>query len=154
MDNQVEVRGRLLQLLKQAVKVQDAISVEEQLERVGANLNKIKGRMKYLETMSSLCTVSVSLYGEEKAAVSDGFLNWGLVGHGFWQAAQSLANVFFILLQVLVVAIPLAAGGGAAAWGIVRLVREVRRRNASERSGSAQGESRIRRTRTRTSTRS
>ena len=44
LGNQVEVRGRLLQLLKQAVKVQDAISVEEQLERVGANVNRIKGR--------------------------------------------------------------------------------------------------------------
>jgi len=126
LDNQVEVRGRLLQLLKQAVKVADAVTVEEQLERVGANVNRIKGRMKYLETMTGLCTVTVSLYGEEKAAVSDGFLSWSLVGHGFWRAAQVLVNVFFILLQVLVVAIPLAAAGGGAAWGIVRVVRTVR----------------------------
>jgi len=135
LDNQMEVRGRLLQLLKQAVKVQDAISVEEQLERVGANLNRIKGRMKYLETMSSLCTVNVSLYGEEHAAAAEGFLNWSLVGHGFWTAAQILVNVFFVLLQVLLVAIPLAAAGGAGTWGVVRLVREVRRRRSSRGGG-------------------
>lgn len=128
LSNQVEVRGRLLQLLRQSVKVTDAIAVEEQLERVGANVNRIKGRMKYLETMTGLCTVNVSLYGEERASSSDGFLNWGLVGHGFWRAAQVLVNVFFVLLQVLVVAIPLAAVGGGAAWGIIRLVRRVRRR--------------------------
>ena len=126
LDNQVEVRGRLFQLLKQAVKVQDAISVEEQLERVGANVNRIKGRMKYLETMSGMCTVDVSLYSEERPA-SEGFINWGLVGHGFWRAAQILVGAFFVILQVLVVAIPLAVVLGAAAWGIVLLVRRVRR---------------------------
>ena len=130
LDNQVEVRGRLLQLLKQAVKVSDAVTVEEQLERVGANLNRIKGRMKYLETMSSLCTVNATFHGEERAAASDGFLNWSLVSHGFWRAAQLLVNVFFILLQVLVVAIPLAIVVGASAWGIVRLVRIIQRKRA------------------------
>ncbi|HTZ51955.1 MAG TPA: DUF4349 domain-containing protein [Spirochaetia bacterium] len=130
LDNQVEVRGRLLQLLKQAVKVPDAVTVEEQLERVGANLNRIKGRMKYLETMSSLCTVNATFYGEERVAASDGLVNWSLVSHGFWRAAQLLVNVFFILLQVLVVAIPLAIVVGASAWGIVRLVRIIQRKRA------------------------
>jgi hypothetical protein len=126
LDNQMEVRGRLFQLLKQAVKVQDAISVEEQLERIGANVNRIKGRMKYLQTMSSMCTVDVSLYGEERAA-SEGFINWSLVGHGFWRAAQILVDAFFVILQVLVVAIPLVVVLGAAAWAVVLLVRRVRR---------------------------
>ncbi len=136
LSNQVEVRSRLLQLLKQSVKVQDAISVEEQLERVGANVNRIKGRMKYLQTMASLCTVTVTLYGEERPAASDGFLNWGLVGHGFWRAAQVLVNVFFVLLQVLVVAIPLAIVGGAAAWGIIRLVRRVKQARRGPKAGA------------------
>ena len=131
LENQVEVRGRLFQLLKQAVKVQDAIAVEEQLERVGANVNRIKGRMKYLETMSSMCTVNVSLYTEERAA-TEGFINWSLVGHGFFRAAQILVSAFFFILQFLVVAIPLAAVLGACAWAIVLLIREVRRRRGNK----------------------
>lgn len=134
LDNQLEVRGRLFQLLKQAVKVQDAISVEEQLERIGANVNRIKGRMKYLQTMSGMCTVNVSLYSEERAA-AEGFINWSLVGHGFFRAAQILAGAFFVILQVLVVAIPLVVVLGAAAWGVVLLVREVRRRRGLHRKG-------------------
>ena len=136
LENQVEVRGRLFQLLKQAVKVQDAIAVEEQLERIGANVNRIKGRIKYLGTMSSLCTVDVSLYGEERAASSEGFINWSLVGHGFWRAAQILVSAFFVLLQVLVVAIPLAVVLGAAAWGIVILVRRIRKTRGRHERGS------------------
>ena len=128
LDNQVEVRGRLLQLLKQSVKVSDAISVEEQLERVGANVNRIKGRMKYLSEMTGLSTVNVSLYGEERASGgAEGFINWSFIGHGFWRAAQILVQAFFVLLQVLVVAIPLAAVGGAVAWGVIVLVRRIRK---------------------------
>ncbi len=134
LGNQVEVRGRLFQLLKQAVKVQDAISVEEQLERVGANVNRIKGRMKYLETMSGMCTVDVSLYSEERPA-AEGFVNWSLVGHGFWRAAQILVSAFFVILQVLVVAIPLAVVLGAAAWGIVLLVRWARKTQGRRERG-------------------
>ena len=80
--------------------------------------------------MSSLRTVNVSLYGEERAAASEGFINWSLVGHRFWRAAQVLVNVCFVLLQVLVVAVPLAVAGGAAAWGVVLVVRCVRRKRS------------------------
>jgi len=127
LENQMEVRGRLFQLLKQAVKVTDAIAVEEQLERIGANVNRIKGRMKYLETMTGMSTINVSLYSDARPA-SEGFINWSLVGHGFFRAAQILVEAFFVILQVLVVAIPLAVVGGAIAWGVVLLVRYVRRR--------------------------
>ena len=54
---------------------------------VGANVNRLKGRMKYLETMTGMSTISLSLYGEERA-VPEGFINWSLVGHGFWRAAR------------------------------------------------------------------
>jgi hypothetical protein len=126
LQNQMEVRGRLFQLLKQATKVKDAIDVEEQLERIGANVNRIKGRMKYLETMTGMSTVSLSLYSDARPA-SEGFINWSLIGHGFFRAAQILVNALFVVLQVLVVAIPLAVIGGGIAWGVVLLVRYVRR---------------------------
>jgi len=132
LENQMEVRGRLFQLLKQAVKVQDAIAVEEQLERIGANVNRIKGRMKYLETMTGMSTISLSLYTDARPA-SEGFINWSLVGHGFFRAAQILVSVFFVILQVLVAAIPLAVVGGAIAWGVVLLVRLIRRRQKKQK---------------------
>jgi hypothetical protein len=122
LDNQLQVQGRLFQLLKKAVKVADVIAVEEQLERVGANVNRIKGRMKYLQAMTGLSTISLSLYSDEKPA-AEGFINWSLIGHGFFRAAQILVNALFVVLQVLVVAIPLGAIGGGIAWGVVLIVR-------------------------------
>jgi hypothetical protein len=136
LENQMEVRGRLFQLLKQAAKVTDAIAVEEQLERIGANVNRIKGRMKYLETMTGMSTVSLSLYSDARPA-TEGFISWSSIGHGFFRAAQILVNVLFVIMQVLVAAIPLAAIGGASAWGIRLLVKRVQIRQKAASKGPA-----------------
>jgi hypothetical protein len=130
LSNKTEVRARLFQLLDRAAKVSDAIQVEEQLERVGADVNRIKGRMKYLQTMVGLSTVNLSISSEARASAVD-FLNWSLVGNGFIVAARVLVQALFFILQALVVIIPLGAVGGAAAWGIVTVVR--RRRAAIAR---------------------
>ena len=129
LQNQNEVRSRLFQLLKQAVKVQDAIDVETELERIGANINRIKGRMKYLETMTGMSTITLTLSSDARPSAG-GFIDWGEIGRGFFRAAQILVQAFFVVLQVLVVAIPLAVVGGVIAWGIVLLVRFIRKRRA------------------------
>jgi hypothetical protein len=127
LENQVEVRDRLFQLLRQAKKVEDAIAVEQQLERIGGNINRIKGRMKYLETMVGMSTITLGLYTEERPA-AEPFINWRMIGHGFFRAAQVLVRALFVVLQVLIVAIPLLVIAAAVAWGVVLLVRMARAR--------------------------
>lgn len=122
LENLTEVRRRLFELLDRATKVSDAIEVEQELERVGSEVNQIKGRMKYLQNMTGLATVNLSLYTEEKPAAVP-FLNWAMIANGFVVAARWLVQALFFILQALVVAIPLAAIGCAAAYGIIRLLR-------------------------------
>jgi len=133
LENLTEVRRRLFELLDRAVKVTDAIEVEQQLERVGGEVNQIKGRMKYLQTMTGMATINLSLYTDDKPA-AEPFINWAMIGGGFVTAARWLVQALFFVLQALVVLIPLAAIGGAAAYGIVRLVRYVRARRAPAKS--------------------
>jgi hypothetical protein len=133
LENLGEVRGRLFELLDRAAKVTDAIEVEQQLERVGGEINQIKGRMKYLQNMTGMATINLSLYTDAKPA-AEPFINWAMIGNGFVVAARWLVQALFFLLQALVVLIPLAALGGAAAYGIVRLVRFVRARRAPARA--------------------
>lgn len=129
LENLNEVRSRLFELLDRAAKVTDAIEVEEQLERVGGEINQIKGRMKYLQNMAGLATVNLSLYTDEKPATVP-FINWAMIGNGFVVAARWLVQAFFFILQALVVAIPLGVIGCAAAYGVIRLVRWWRARRA------------------------
>ncbi len=130
LQNKVQVRGRLFQLLERASKVTDAIQVEEQLDRVGAEVNRIKGRMKYLQTMVGLATVNLSIYSEARPAAEE-FINWSMIGHGFVTAARVLVRAFFFILQALVVLVPLGVLGGGIAWGVVAAVRARRKKQAS-----------------------
>jgi hypothetical protein len=130
LQNKVQVRGRLFQLLERASKVSDAIAVEEQLDRVGADVNRIKGRMKYLQTMVGLATINLSIYSESRPAAEE-FINWSLIGHGFVVAARALVRALFFILQALVVLIPLGALGGVIAWGVVAVVRARKKRRSS-----------------------
>jgi hypothetical protein len=129
LENLTEVRRRLFELLDRAVKVTDAIEVEQQLERVGGEVNQIKGRMKYLQNMAGLATVNLSLYTDEKPAAVP-FVNWAMIGNGFVVAARWLVQALFFILQALVVAVPLGVIGCAAAYGIIRLLRSWRARRA------------------------
>jgi hypothetical protein len=122
LENLLQVRGRLFELLSQAKRVDDAILVEEQLERIGANVNRVKGRMKYLQTMTGLSTIDLTLASEARPA-AEAFLNWSFIGNGFVVAARALVRIFFFILQALVVIIPLGIVVGAAAWGVIRLLR-------------------------------
>jgi hypothetical protein len=132
LQSQMEVRSRLFQLLAKAAKVQDAIEVETQLERIGANVNRIKGRMKYLETMTGLSTISLTLSSDARPSAG-GFIDWSSIGRGFFRAAQILVQVFFVVLQVLVVALPLAVVVGVIAWCAVLLARFARKKRAPKR---------------------
>ena len=125
LENQLEVRGRLFQLLRQARKVEEAISVEQQLERIGSNVNRIKGRMKYLETMVGMSTVTLDISPDAPLS-AEPFIDWRSIGRGFVRAAQILVRALFVALQVLLVAIPLAAILGAAVRGVILLVRAAR----------------------------
>jgi len=129
LENLDQVRRRLFELLDRAVKVTDAIEVEQQLERVGGEINQIKGRMKYLQNMAGMATINLALYTDEKPA-AEPFINWAMIGGGFVTAARWLVQALFFILQALVVLIPIAAIGGGAAYGVVRLVRYVRARRA------------------------
>jgi hypothetical protein len=128
------VRARLLDLLKRATKVADAIEVERELERVGGELNRIEGRMRYLSTMVGLSTINLTLSTEARPAAVP-FINWAFVGNGFVVAARYLVQALFFILQALVVVVPIAAIAGAMAYGIWRLVRLLRGRPV-RKSGS------------------
>jgi len=131
LENEKEVRARLFDLLKKSATVKEAIAVEAELERVGAVVNKIMGRMKYLETMVGMSTVNLTLFTEASyAPVRETFLNWSEVGRGFWDAARILVQACFFILQSLVVILPLGAVVTAIVIGIRRFLRAKKGRKA------------------------
>jgi hypothetical protein len=55
-------RDRLAEVLKQAVKVEDILRIEQELTRVRGEIEQIKGHIRYLSDRAALATVYVSLF--------------------------------------------------------------------------------------------
>lgn len=59
LQNARAVRARLEELLKQAQKVEEALAVEKELERVAGDIERILGRLKLLSELLSFSTITV-----------------------------------------------------------------------------------------------
>ncbi len=109
-------RDRLLALLEDAKKVDDALEVNKALKQVQGELEVIQGRMKYLRQSAALSTISITLRtpsvepiieeeGWSPVAVARRSLR-GLVSFG-----QGLANVIIAALIWIPVWAPLVVVG-------------------------------------------
>jgi hypothetical protein len=64
------VRERLEQLLSRAVKVEDSIAIEKELERVMSEIERMEGRLKYLRDQAQYSTITVRFDSRAKELVA------------------------------------------------------------------------------------
>jgi hypothetical protein len=97
------------EIMKRAVKVEDVITVQQQIDRVQTELNRLEGRLKYLDSQVDLSTITVSL--EEPEPVG------GDTGHNFVSTINEGIAGFFGMIDALIIIIftllPLVILGGA-----------------------------------------
>ena len=96
--NAEATESQYLALLEKATDVDDILKIYDALSRVGREIEQIKGRMQYLEQISSMSLISVHL--EPEAAVKP----WSATGifksavRGFIIFGQVLGNIAIWLL--------------------------------------------------------
>ncbi|HEX8916720.1 MAG TPA: DUF4349 domain-containing protein [Humisphaera sp.] len=61
LDNAEKLRKRLQEILAKADKVEDALKVEAELARVSGELDAVKGKIRYLESLLAMSTIRVEL---------------------------------------------------------------------------------------------
>ncbi|GEM_PF-2806935 len=106
LQTQEALRARLFQLLNKSKNVDEAIRVEQELQRVDYNVNRIKGRIKYLEQMVGESTISLSLYSGVRQPTG-----------------ELLGNILLIIASIFAVLIPLGLITAGIAWLVIRVKR-------------------------------
>ena len=66
LDSKIKARDRYLDLLKKAENVAAAVSVEKELERLNAEIESMKGKLKQLSHLARYSTITVSIEEETK----------------------------------------------------------------------------------------
>lgn len=67
------VRDRLEQLLQKAAKVEESVLIERELQRVGLEIERIEGRMKFLKDRASFSTITVTFRPRRNEATPNKF---------------------------------------------------------------------------------
>ena len=103
------------EIMKKAVKVSDVIEIQQQIDRVQTELNRLEGRLKYLNSRIDLSTITVSLQEPEPVGGDTGHnfittINEGI--SGFIGMIDAIIILFFTLLPLIIL--------GAIGYGIYR----------------------------------
>ena len=89
--------------------MEDVITVQQQIDRVQTELNRLEGRLKYLNSRIDLSTITVNLAEPEPVG--------GETGHNFVSTINEGIAGFFGMIDALIIIIftllPLAILGGA-----------------------------------------
>jgi hypothetical protein len=83
---------RLLEFLEEAEDTEAALAVYEQLQRIQADIEHVKGRMQYLEQSAAMATVNINLTPDELAQP---------IQVGGWHPEGTLRDAFQSLIRVL-----------------------------------------------------
>jgi hypothetical protein len=103
------------EIMKKAVNVSDVIEVQRQIDRVQTELNRLEGRLKYLNSRIDMSTITVNLQEPEPVGGETGHsfvttINEGI--SGFFGMIDLIIIILFTLLPLMIL--------GAIGYGIYR----------------------------------
>jgi hypothetical protein len=123
------LEAQLLEIMKRAQEVEDAISVQRELTNVRTEIERVEGRRRFLENQSSLSTISVTLRPPAPFIGNTG--GFRSVGTAFGEGVDIAASITLFFIRLLVALIPVVLFLGLPAYFILRfLVRRLRARPA------------------------
>lgn len=124
LENARRQEAKLLELLKRAGSVEDALAVERELGRVREQVELLTGKLSYLEHSVSFSSIRVRL--EEPSVASPWPPGLGL-GDALRRATQAFVDTVGTLIVAVGRLLPVALLAGAA----ILLYRRLRRRRSS-----------------------
>jgi hypothetical protein len=103
------------EIMKKAVKVSDVIEIQQQIDSVQTNLDRLEGRLKYLDSRIDMSTITVNLQEPEPVGGETGHTFVTAINEGidaFFGTIDFIIYVFFALLPWIIL--------GAIGYGIYR----------------------------------
>jgi hypothetical protein len=120
---------QLLEIMKGAHEVSDAINVQRELTNVRTEIERVEGRRRFLEDQASLSTITVTLEPPAPLIGTTGFFR--SIGTAFGEGVDIAAAITLFFIRLLLALIPVAIFVGLPAYFILRyLGRRLRARPA------------------------
>jgi hypothetical protein len=127
------LEAQMLEIMKRAQRVSDALEVNAQLAQVRGEIERLEGRRRFLENQSSLSTIKITLQPTAPlvSAETTGFFS--NIRQAFGDGVDFAAALVVGLVRVVVTLLPVALLLCLPAWLVWRVLRrKLGRTKASE----------------------
>jgi hypothetical protein len=124
--NKRKEEERLIKLLEESTgKLTDILQVEKELSRVREELERMQGRMRVLQDLVSLATVTLEIHEEKGYVPPENPTFLARIGRTFSRSWETLVVTAQTASVVVVALAPWIVSLGIPGWGFVWLVRRV-----------------------------
>ncbi len=102
LTHNLAVEQQYLELLKRAQKVEEIIAVRDKLDQVQAEIERIKGRLRYMDNQTEMATIAVSISSEAKVTLpAEKWQPWVVVKESAKKLIVTMQNfVSFIIVLI------------------------------------------------------
>jgi hypothetical protein len=125
---QKALEAQFLEILKQAKSVNETLEVQKQIAEVRGEIEKVEGRLRYLQNQTSLSTITITLRPPEAfAAGSTGFFSE--LGRAISDGINAALTVILFLIRAILALLPIIILLGVPIWLLVRYLKRKYRRS-------------------------
>lgn len=103
--NQKALEAQFLEIMKRAVKVEEALNVQTELANVRTQIEKLEGRRRFLENQTSLSTITVLLQSPTQIVNAAGF--WYSIRSAFADGVDAAAAILLFLIRAVIALLPI-----------------------------------------------
>ena len=105
---QKALEAQMIEILKRAGKISDALEVQNQIAAVRTEIERLEGRRRFLENQSALSTINITLHTPAPVVIAT-------TAHGFWHEIKQAvgngidlaSNITLGLIQFVIMLIPI-----------------------------------------------
>lgn len=137
LDNQVKARDRFIEILRTRTgKLEDVVALQREINGTTEEIERLAGKILYLKNRAAFSSIYITLHRpqEEVAPAEKGEpAVLGQVLAALVEAVKALFGVILFLVQICIVAVPLALAALLALLGGRRLYLWARRRDVAAR---------------------
>ena len=126
-------RDRLMEIMKNAATTEELLLAEQQLTQREADIESIKGQMKYMSESARLSSITITLYPYILSQPIDN--TWRpaeTVRHAFESFVDSLRGFADFMIVFVIAILPWLIVAGLIWWGVSRIVKKRRARKPAE----------------------
>lgn len=95
-----------LEILKQAQKISDILEVTQRLSQVRGEIERLQGRIKFMDSQTDMSSIAVSLSEDENITLADSWRPWQVVKETFNSLVKGIQGFVNFLIVLIIQVIP------------------------------------------------